>query len=299
MNIPPLLLPLPSITVRHACACAMPALLEALAAKARACKGVHRPYHPFLAVLRVEDDMLFALLERPAGLETYGIYCELPSLHNPLGRRLLGITVAQCTACQANLAQGAPGALVREAGDDQPLCGGCDGRCCEELTIYITHMPGFPLLLREVRGFIYRFFGMHEMADACIPDEFCNAYHVYHYLGNSTAHNNVQPAQRRGPGAPQLYCNVWLFNQMWVLPDPRACSHLRPGWQEIYLEEMGVPPDNWEKSFRAAARYCRLRILRERGEPDSLPAGDQGDGQQDDLYSDEFDDENQDREPPA
>jgi hypothetical protein len=115
------------------------------------------------------------------------------------------------------------------------------------------------------------------------------------------------PAQRRGPGAPPLDCNTWLYKQMCVLPDPRACSHLRPHWQGLYLEEMGVPPQNWEKSFRAAARYCGLRILRARGESDSLAADDQALDEQDDPYDDEFDGENDredrgentDGEPPA
>jgi hypothetical protein len=82
---------------------------------------------------------------------------------------------------------------------------------------------------------------------------------------------------------------------MCVLPDPRACSHLRPGWQELYLEEMGVPPENWEKSFREAARHYLHRILRERGELPSLPGGDH----HFDHHGDRQDDENQDGGPPA
>ncbi len=78
-----------------------------------------------------------------------------------------------------------------------------------------------------------------------------------------------QPAVRRKAGAPQLHCNVWLFGQMSVLPDPRQCSHLKPRWKELYQEEVGVEPVDWEKSFRAAARYCRILIARGHGD---LPA---------------------------
>jgi hypothetical protein len=57
---------------------------------------------------------------------------------------------------------------------------------------------------------------------------------------------------------------------------------------------MGAAPENWEKSFRAAARYCLCRILRERGEVGREPAGDQ----QGDQFRNESG-ENQDGRSPA
>jgi hypothetical protein len=284
------------ITLHNVCACGVTAALEILVQKARKHLGPnHRPC-PDLAVLKVEEHMVPLGIDLTACHAAYGIFTERPSPHNPLGRRVLGISVQLCAACPNRQQAGAPG---NDQGSDQcssqalrpgrnrcrEQCHGCANACCAELTVHITQLPEFPLPPADVDWFLYHYFNMHDLAAAAIPEGYRYLYDVSRQFQAA-----AQPAQRRGPGAPQLYCNVWLFNQMCVLPDPRACSHLRGGWQELYLEEIGVPPEDWEKSFRAAARYCRLRILHARGEPHSLSADDQADDQADDE---------QDGEPPA
>lgn len=301
------------ITLRRVCACAIPGALEALAKYALQQGGSNRPRCPFLTVLRVENDMVPVAIQlrRQGTLQSWGLYDKLPCPGDPLGNRELGVTTALCPGCQAKVAAGindgrpvpAPGAH----GCSHTPCDGCDGDCCEELEVYFTYFPGFPLAPHEVRWFFFDYFHMDAEAQAALPKNYRNMAVVYLEhdappvpgaqpdrrpdtepgeaagcagdcgTGEASADCGPQPAARRKAGAPQLDCNVWLYTTMCALPDPRAYGHLRPEWRDRYLQQMGVEPADWDKSFREAARHYLHRILRDRDEADA--EGQDGDGQ--------------------
>jgi hypothetical protein len=294
-----------SIILRNVCPCGIAAALEALAEEARTHLGPNHPYYPMLEVLRAEKHMLPLSINLPDDLADYGLYSEPPNPRNPWGTRVLEVAVRLCAGCpyhhSPDLARagGAGGEQGCVQGRDRGH--GCAKACTSELTVHIAQQPEFPFPPADVDSFLYHYFNMPELATATVPRNFRFTYAVAHQCGAaaaapSTDHDapvagdepgapdgaaahvaapgapapgTCQPVQRRKPGAPQLYCNVWLLGQVSVLADPRQCSHLKPRWQELYLEEVGVEPVDWDKSFRAAARYCRILIQRGHGE---LPA---------------------------
>ena len=289
-----------TIKLRNVCACAIPAALEALAKEVNRRLGPnHRPC-PELVVLRTENHMVPMAINLVDTLASFGLYSQLPSPYNPRGRRPLGITVHVCPDCPNLHGDGRGGdqSPGRKQRHDQchNRCHGCTQACWAELTLYIKQTPEFPFPPDDVDWFLYHYFNMDDLAAAKIDEDFDFLYDVTcrfrrqaeglapavcgdvpnivgdearDAAGGTDAPLTPQPAQRRKPGAPQLHCNVWLFGQVSVMPDPRQCGHLKPHWKELYLEEVGVEPEDWEKSFRAAARYCRLLLARGHGE---LPA---------------------------
>ena len=298
-----------TIKLRNVCACGIPAALDALAEEVMRRAGRnHRPC-PQLIVLKVERDMVPLAIDPPDCLVTYGLFSEPPSPYNPRGKRVLGITTHICAACPNLHPDGTgggdqPQGPKRHHGrchdQCQARCHGCPHACWAELTLYIKLTPEFPFPPDDVEGFLYRYFNMHDLAAAKIDKDYDFLYDVTRRFqpqapgvapaagddipnlpgdeagdaagvtdAPATSQPAPQPAQRGKPGAPQLHCNVWLFGQVRVLPDPRQCSHLKPRWKELYMEEVGVEPEDWDKSFRAAARYCRMLIARGHG---GLPA---------------------------
>ena len=281
-----------SIRLRHACACLIPVILEAVAERARQKMGPNRPHCPYLQVLRVEDHMLPAAIQRRGTLQSWAIFCVPPSPGDPLGKRLLGVTAALCPGCRAKVAAGLPPPppALAAPGCAHTPCGGCDGTCCDELVVHFTYYSNFTFLPHEVRWFFYHLAGMHDEAVAALPADYHYTYYVYQLYdadpaapgGGDAGRASVAgpavaepivagpdswPAKHRQPGAPLLLANDWLLNKIRSMPDPNApCRHLRAHWQELYLQQMGVPPENWDKSFREAVRKCRARLKRERGE---------------------------------
>lgn len=275
-----------TITVRRACACAFPGILDALARRALQQTGANRPRCASLTVLRVENDMVpFAVQSRRKGtLQSWGVYEKVPCPGDPLGKRVLGVTTSLCPGCRAKAAahpeQGslppAPGA----PGCSHTPCAGCDGCCCEELEVHFTFFPTFPLQPHEVRWFFFTWFGMHAEARAALPPDYRNMDDVYLKYDappvedpaeDPGAANDCpcpdtcpgacpQPAQCHAAGAPLLICNEFLLGEMRADPGLTSYNHLRPRWLELYTEQMGCEPANKEKSFREAVRKCRARL---------------------------------------
>lgn len=292
------------ITLRNVCACGITAALEVLAEAAlRRLRSTHR-YCPMLELLKVEEPILPLCITLPERHAAHGLFTERPSPYNPWGKRVLGVSVQLCAACpnQGDRSQAGDGPAVREHWSSRcrDRCHGCTHACRAELDVHITQLPEFPLPPADVDWFLYHFFNMHDQAVALIPENYRYLYDVAEQFRAAAAASCsdrgaagaeaetapgataaaaapdalVGPAVRRGPGAPPLDCNTWLYRTMCALPDPRHYGHLRPEWQERYLRQMGVPPAGWERSFREAARHYLHRILRERGEADGSSQAD-------------------------
>ena len=284
-----------TIKLRNVCACAIPGALAALAQEVTRRRGRnHRPC-PELVVLRTEEDMVPMAIHLPERMASFGLYSECPSPHNPRGKRPLGVTMQVCPHCPHLHPDGTDGGGEHMPGAKgcREQCHGCAHGCWAELTLYIKQTPEFPFPPDDVDWFLYHYFHMDDLAAAKIHADFDFLYDVANRFeraeggiaagdvlnlrgGAASSGADVtdaapspQPAVRRKPGAPQLRCNVWLFDQISVLPDPRQCSHLKPHWKELYMEQVGAEPDSWDKSFHAAARYCRILIARGHG---GLPA---------------------------
>lgn len=281
-----------SITLRNVCACGIAPALEALAEQASEHLGPNHPDYPTLTVLRAEKHMMPLVINLPEDLADYGLYSELPNHHNPLGKRVLEVAVRMCASCPCHDSHdlAGPGTTGGVAGRGQSYgqgpnggrdlchgrCHGCAKACRQELTVHIAQLPEFPFPPAEVDGFLYDYFDMPELATATVPREYRFTYTVTRQdeaPGAEAADVEVpgaaQPAQRRKAGAPPLDCNAWLYETMCALSDPRVYGHLRPEWQARYLQQVGVAPAGWDKSFREAARHYLHRILHDRGEEDA------------------------------
>lgn len=75
------------------------------------------------------------------------------------------------------------------------------------------------------------------------------------------AHGDVLAEKpRTRAGAPPLACNVWLEEQLRLLPDHARYHHLYPAWLAHYITLRGYEPLDPRRSFRAAARGCLDRL---------------------------------------
>ena len=80
------------------------------------------------------------------------------------------------------------------------------------------------------------------------------------------AHGEILAEQpRTHAGAPPLACNVWLEEQLRLLPDARRYQHLYPAWLAHYTTLRGYQPLDPRRSFRAAVRGCLSRLRVENG----------------------------------
>ncbi len=288
-----------SITLRNVCACGIAAALEALVKEVkRRLEANHHPC-PNLMVHKVENSDVPLCVTIEEGHGAWGIFEALPNPLKVWGDRLLGVSVQLCPTCPCRGRLRAARSGDQDAGHCHALragrCHGCTHACGSEVTVYMTHMPGFPVPPVDVAWFLYKYYNMHDLAAAVVPDNYRFLQHVADLFkaaaptlsgpaapetpdaGRTDAPTTPQPAVRGKPGAPQLDCNVWLYKTMCAMPDPRAYGHLRPEWQERYLQQMGVEPVDLDKSFREAARHYLHRILRDCGE---LDAGGQEDEQE-------------------
>ncbi len=266
-----------TIKLRNVCACRIPAALEALIKEAISHLDQNHPPCPMLELLKLERHHVPLGIDLTGCLADYGLFTELPNPRNRLGTRVFGAAVRMCAACRN---QGCPGAAG--CGQRCGRCRHCGNDYSSELTLYLTVYREFPFSPKEVACFFYRYFDMPELAAATVTYGYDHLYDIADEVNTLATARLVapppQPAQRRKSGAPPLDCNVWLYETMCAMPDPRAYGHLRPEWQERYLQQMGVEPAGWDKSFREAARHYLHRILRERGELDGQQ-DDQGDEQ--------------------
>ena len=292
-----------TITLRRACACAIPTVLEALAARARQWMGPNRPYCPFLVVLRIENHMVpYGIqIHRQGTLQSWGVFRKLPGPGDPLGQRALSVTTALCPSCQAKVAsteQGNAAPAPGAHGCSHTPCDDCDGDCCDELQVHFTYFCDFPFLPHEVRQFFFDWFGMPEEARAALPPDYRNMGDVYKKYDaapspaapsagvrllacggdtdgdtDSCGHRGdagdaayaAQPARCGRAGAPLLIANQFLLDAMRAQPGLASYNHLRPRWLVLYVAQMGREPDNVEKAFREAVRKCRARLKREHG----------------------------------
>jgi hypothetical protein len=61
-------------------------------------------------------------------------------------------------------------------------------------------------------------------------------------------------------GAPPLACNVWLEEQLRLLPNPAHHHHLYSTWLAHYITLRGYEPLDPRRSFRAACSSCLQRL---------------------------------------
>lgn len=292
-----------SIKLRNVCACRIPAALEALLKDAISHLEPHRPPSPMLELLKLERHHVPLVVDLTGCLADYGLYSELPSPYNRLGNRVLGAAVKMCAACPKVGCPGAADCgercghcrhCGRVYGSELTLyltvCHGFPFTPEEVACFFYRYFDMRELAAATVtRGYHHLLHITDEVnalaagtqvaapgaAQEAAPgaaldvsrDVFPDASPDVSMgaAGAPAEPLTPQPAVRRKSGAPQLHCNVWLYNQLRVLPDPRQCSHLKPHWRELYLEEVGMKPEDWDKSFRAAARYCRMLIARGQG----------------------------------